>query len=70
MKKEKKAIVFYKGKEREINFSGGLTGHDVVKKIGQSPDNIIIIRDRRPIPIDEEILDGDRIKLIPVFSRG
>lgn len=66
----KKAIVFYKGKEREINFYNSLNGHDVVKKIGQSPDNIIIIRNRRPIPIDEEIMDGDKIKLIPVFSRG
>jgi sulfur carrier protein ThiS len=66
----KKIIILYDGKEREMKFSDSLTGYDLAKEIGQFPDNVIIIKDKQLIPIDEEILDGDRIKIIRVSSRG
>lgn len=66
----KKAIIFYDEKEREMEFSDSLNGYELIKKIGQTPDNVIIVRNNIPIPIDEEILDGDKIKIIRVSSGG
>ena len=67
----KKSIVIYNGKEkRDIEVTGDTTPFDILKHFDQNPDNIIVIRNNAPIPIDEKLKNKDAIRLIQVTSRG
>ena len=55
---------------KEINLEKGLTVEDVLKKINLKPDTVIIINKSKPIPIDEEIKDGEELTIIQVSSGG
>jgi len=43
---------------------------DVLAKLNIKPDTVIVIRENKPIPIDEDINDGDKLKIIKVASGG
>jgi len=55
---------------KEISLEKGLTVEDVLKKINLKPDTVIIINKSKPIPIDEEIKDGEELTIIQVSSGG
>ena len=48
----------------------GSTGLDLVRSLGLSPDVHIIVRGETPIPIDEVLAEGDRLRVIAVISGG
>lgn len=43
---------------------------DVVRKMGAHPDQVIVIRDERPLPIDAAVREGDVLRVVNVFSGG
>lgn len=45
-------------------------GHDLMKSLFLAPDVHILVRDDVPIPIDEELKEGDHIRIIAVVSGG
>ena len=55
---------------KEISLERGLTVEDVLKKINLKPDTVIIINKSKPIPIDEEVKDGEELTIIQVSSGG
>jgi len=55
---------------KKIQIENGSKGEDVLKKINLKPDTTIIICDNHPIPIDEEIKDGQELTILQVSSRG
>jgi sulfur carrier protein ThiS len=54
----------------DLDLSAGETALKVLEKLNLYPDGHLVLRDRTPIPIDEELKDGDRIKIIKVASGG
>ena len=46
------------------------TALELIKKLELTPDEVIIIRDNYPIPVDEKLYDNDEIKIIKVASGG
>ena len=45
-------------------------GHDLMESLLLAPDVHILVRDDVPIPIDEELKEGDCVRIIAVVSGG
>jgi len=43
---------------------------DVLSRLNIKPDTVVVIKDNDPIPIDEDVNDGDKLKIIKVASGG
>jgi sulfur carrier protein ThiS len=54
----------------ELEVDDKSTAYDVLKKLELTPDTMIVLRDDQPIPIDEELNENDKIKIIQVISGG
>jgi len=55
---------------KSIELEVGSTGMNLVRALGLSPDVHILFRGDRPIPIDDEIREGESIKVVNVVSGG
>ncbi len=44
--------------------------YDLLKKINLKPDNIIILRDNTPVPVDDILTDEQELTIIQVASGG
>ena len=58
------------GERKVMKLSDEASGFDVVDALDLRPDAHILVRDGRPIPMDEVLENGDRVKLIKVASGG
>ncbi len=54
----------------EIEVADRSTAYDILKKLELTPDTMIVVRNDQPIPIDEELKENDKIKIIQVISGG
>jgi len=62
-------ILILPGKrEAEKRFSG--KAEELVREMGMKPDEVIVLRNGKPIPIDERVSDNDEITLLRVSSGG
>ena len=57
-------------KERELDLPEGARADDAPRSIGIRPELVIVFRDERPIPGDEPLREGDRIRILRVVSGG
>jgi len=55
---------------REVELENGATGMTLVDLLNLTPDSHILARSEKPIPIDEELKDGETVTLISVVSGG
>jgi sulfur carrier protein ThiS len=55
---------------RRLNLEKGATAEGAIRALGLYPDQWIPVREDTPIPLDEELRDGDELKLIAVVSGG
>lgn len=55
---------------RTLELKKGAKVEDALRALDLFPDAWIAVRDRTPIPLDEELKDNDNIKLISVVSGG
>lgn len=55
---------------KSVELEEGSTGMDLVRALSLSPDVHILLRGDRPIPIDDEIGEGESIKVVNVVSGG
>ena len=55
---------------QDILLDNDATGQDLLNKLELAPDAHILTKDGSPIPLDEELSDGDNIKIIKVVSGG
>ena len=56
--------------KKTIDLECNATALKLLNKIGLTPDEVIIIRENSPIPIDEILIDKDVIKIFIVASGG
>ena len=54
----------------EIDIKSGSKMYDLLKKINLKPDNIIILRDNTPVPVDDILTDEQELTIIQVASGG
>ena len=55
---------------KEVNLETGTTIQDLLKKIDIKPDTVIVINNDNPIPIDDELVDGEELTILQVSSGG
>ncbi len=67
----KVTVEFIPSKEtKEVELEEGATGMSLVEHLDLTPDSLILARSSKPIPIDEELRDGENVTLISVVSGG
>jgi len=54
----------------EIDIKSGSKMYDLLKKINLKPDNIIILRDNTPVPVDDILTNEQELTIIQVASGG
>jgi len=55
---------------REYEFEGEMRVRDVIKKLNLNPEEIVVLKDGRPVTEDERIGKDEQIEIILVVSRG
>jgi len=55
---------------RMVKLAKGADGFGLLKAIGINPENVIILRGDRPIPVDSAIRPDDDLKVVRVVSGG
>ncbi len=55
---------------KKIQIENGSKAEDVLKKINLKPDTVIVMCDNKPIPIDEELTEGQKLAILQVSSGG
>lgn len=53
-----------------LDLPDGATAEGAIRALGLMPDGWLAIRDGEPLPSDEELLDGDELRLVSVVSGG
>lgn len=57
-------------REQQLELSSGATGLDLLRTLHLAPDAHILVRSETPIPADEVLREGERIRVIGVVSGG
>ncbi len=55
---------------KDVELPPNATGLDLVRTLGLAPDVHILVRGETPIPEDEVLRDGERIRVLAVVSGG
>ena len=64
-------VEFFPSKEkRDVELSGGATGVELLRTLDLHLDAHMLVRKDAPLPIDEGLKDGDKIKILTVTSGG
>ena len=57
-------------REESVELGPSAKGLDLLQALRLAPDAHILIRGEGPIPVDESLKDGERIRVIGVVSGG
>ncbi len=57
-------------REEALELAPSARGIDLLRALRLAPDAHILVRGGAPIPIDEALADGERIRVIGVVSGG
>ncbi|VVB62205.1 Uncharacterised protein [uncultured archaeon] len=55
---------------QEINIKKGSTVIDLLRTIHRTPDSVIVLKNKTPLPVDDIILDNQELSIIQVASGG
>ena len=55
---------------KELTTEKGTTINDVLKKIDLKPDTVIVMENDKPLPIDDEVSEGQELTILQVSSGG
>ena len=58
------------GPAKSVELPPDARGLDLVRTLGLAPDVHILVRGDRPLPEDEPLREGERIRVIGVVSGG
>ncbi len=57
-------------RQQTCELPNGATGFDLLKILHFAPDAHLLVRDEIPLPLDEPLKDGERVRVIAVVSGG
>ena len=57
-------------KEKVIQLEKGSTVLDLLNKLKIKPDTVVVMRNKTPVPIDDNLKEKQEISIIQVFSGG
>lgn len=53
-----------------VSLPDSATGIDLLRRLNLAPDAHLLLREERPIPVDEALLDGEHVRVLAVVSGG
>lgn len=53
-----------------LELAAGARADDAPRALGIHPELVLVFRDARPLPADEPLAEGDRIRILRVVSGG
>jgi sulfur carrier protein ThiS len=53
-----------------IDLPDRATGFDLLRRLNLAPDAHLVVRGETPIPLDEALVDQDRVRILSVVSGG
>jgi len=65
-----KVVLLPERSVRTVELERGADGFKLLSTVSINPENVIIIRGDKPIPVDSKIKQGDDLKVIRVVSGG
>ncbi len=57
-------------RERDVDVPDGASADELARALAIEPETVIVFRDGEPIPGDEPLADGDRVRVLRVVSGG
>ena len=57
-------------REQSVELGPQSTGLDLLRALGLAPDAHLLVRRDLPIPVDESLAEGDRVRVVAVASGG
>ena len=54
----------------DVTLPSDSTGFSLLEELDLNPDEVILLKDGSPIPIDEPLHEGDVLKILVVVSGG
>ncbi len=63
-------IILSRTRKRKLEFEKALTVEQVLKKLNLKPDTVIVMSKNYPVPIDDEIKEGQELTILQVSSGG
>ncbi len=57
-------------REQSVELPNDATGFDLLKTLHLAPDAHLLVRDEEPMPLDESLRDGEKLRVIAVVSGG
>jgi len=56
--------------ETSVTLPSDSDGFILLRELGLNPDEVIILRDDVPVPLDDPLHDGDALRILVVVSGG
>ncbi|MEM0467429.1 MAG: MoaD/ThiS family protein [Candidatus Thermoplasmatota archaeon] len=56
--------------KKEVSVPKNSTVHQVLKKMNIKPDTVLVLIDKKPVPIDDVIGDTQELEILQVASGG
>jgi sulfur carrier protein ThiS len=56
--------------EETVDVRDGATVEELLRSMRLPPDAVIVLREDRPLPVDAAVAEGDRLRVLNVFSGG
>ena len=56
--------------ETSMTLPNGSDGFKLLEELSLNPDEVILLRDDAPIPLDDPLHDGDALRILVVVSGG
>ncbi len=64
------AELFQARRVETVDLPSGATGFDLLRQLGLAPDAHLVVRDDTPLPLDESLREGEKLRVISVVSGG
>lgn len=64
------ASLIPENKTKKVKIKENAKVIDLLKKLNINPEIVIVLRGKLPLPIDEILKDGEKIKVVRVVSGG
>lgn len=56
--------------DAEADLESGATGADLFQELDVAQEGALLFRDGSPLPLDEELADGDAVRIVRTTSGG
>lgn len=60
----------FEADHREVTLEAGATGEDLFEALGIAREGALLFRDESPLPLDEELGEGDAVRIVRTTSGG